>query len=125
MQIIDYIPQDATPVQLMNIVNMLADEVNKWRNASAQYEAELSLARSNYKTAFAKAKVIHSDKKVASIINAYAETEPLVLAESEKVNAIESKYILANGKYEGVLAQYQAVKHNINLKIQELRTFNG
>lgn len=125
IKVCDYIPEEATPGKLIGLVNMLADEVAHWRELSSRYEAELAEKKKNYKLRLAKAKVLYLDKGNATIVNAFAESDPLTIAAANEMTEVESKMILAQGKYDGVLAQYQALKVSINLKQEELKTFRG
>lgn len=125
INVVDYVPEEATPGQLIALVNMLADEVNKWRTLTSRYEAELAEKKAAYKIELAKAKVLFQGHGTATIINALAETSEYALRANEAMTKAESNYLIANGRYDGVLAQYQAVKQSLNLKVEELRTFRG
>ena len=123
--IIDYIPEDVTPGELIGLVNRLADEVARWRSATARYEAEVAEAKKEHRMKLNEAKVLYQGHGTATIINAMAETHEPVRAALEVLTAAEARKALADGRYEGVLAQYQAVKQSIGLKMEELRTFRG
>lgn len=123
--IIDYIPEDVTPGELIGLVNRLADEVARWRAATARYEAEVAEAKKEHRMKLNEAKVLYHGQGTPTIINAMAETHEPVRAALEVLTASEARKALADGRYEGVLAQYQAVKQSISLKVEELRTFRG
>ena len=123
--IIDYIPEDVTPGELIGLVNRLADEVARWRSATARYEAEVAEAKKEHRMKLNEAKVLYHGQGTPTIINAMAETHEPVRTALEVLTAAEAHKALADGRYEGVLAQYQAVKQSISLKVEELRTFRG
>lgn len=123
--IIEYIPEDVTPGELIGLVNRLADEVARWRSATARYEAETAEAKANHRMELNKAKVLFQGAGTATIINAMAETHDPVRKALEELTAAETRKALADGRYEGVLAQYQAAKQSISLRVEELRTFRG
>lgn len=123
--IIEYVPEDVSPGELIQLVNRLADEVAKWRAATARYEAEAAEARAAHRLRLSEAKVLHQGKGSATIINAMADTTKTVVDALKMLTDAEARFLLASGRYEGVLAQYQSLKQSIALKIEELRTFRG
>lgn len=123
--IVDYVPEEATPGSLIGLVSMLADEVAKARSITARYEAELAEKKKTYKRELNIAKVLHRDNKTPTIINALAETTPAVMVAEDELTIAEANLRLSEGRYDGVLAQYQSIKKAIDLKLEELRTFRG
>lgn len=120
-----YIPESVTPGQLIRLVNQLADDVAKWRDALARYKAEKAEVDGAYKQARAEARFKHRDARPTSLINVLADMDSAVVVALQKQAELDGRVELAQGIYEGLLAQYQAVKQSISLRVEELRTFRG
>ena len=120
----ELIPENLEPQQLYKLGTDLANEVSTLGKIVAGYEVELTAKSKIYKLELAKAKIIHMDKKyTATIVNALADTTPEVITASNYLMQAEANAIIGRAELAGREQQLMLVKKEMDLKVQELRTF--
>ena len=110
------IPENATLAQINESLITCANNLSAVGRQVAIYKADVAIKQTAYKRALARAKVLNSTAKTATMQNALAETDDTVIEKQDELDIANALYIVAQGELEGWDAQFVALRKIVEIK---------
>ena len=116
---------DQLPGELSRQCQALAAEISDRTRTVADYEIAYRQSQIELKRAIAKYTVRQKGVATPSVLKIMADSDGAVIEAQDKEQTAFAILTVGKAEVEGMTARFQAAKHALNLKIEEIRAFRG